>query len=470
MNQPSELYEDLFRSAACGLFDTTADHVITEVNDTFAQWTGYSREQLIGTPLQQLLTAGSTLFFETRYAQALQLKRELREVALTLQVASGVTLPVLINSRIVAVGDTDNVIVRSAVFDSTERQDYERELISSRRAAELSQQRLSVLHDASTAFAEATTDQALAEALAEIAREAFAAADAAVALFTEEGGLRVLAGGHLSAALAQLWSSRPADDVITGTRVVTFESRAQLGVVAPAAAAVLKSLRMEGMTVAGLRGDGAPLGALVLFYGRERTFDAPTIELHSTLARQASVVLDRLRLHREMQKLAMHDQLTGLANRNLLSERLSHTLAMTERSGRPMALLFLDLDGFKAINDEVGHRAGDGVLQAVAARINGVVRESDIVGRFGGDEFLVVCEEADTESALAVAQRIQQAVSAPLGAEVGPRVVTASIGIAVFDPAVSTTPSNDQLVRLADAAMYEAKNARTSGIVVRSIA
>src|SRR5205085_1004834 len=138
-------------------------------------------------------------------------------------------------------------------------------------------------------------------------------------------------------------------------------------------------------------------------------------------------------------------------------------------TGRSMALIFLDLDGFKEVNDELGHRTGDGVLQPMARRIDGVVRDADIVGRFGGDEFLVVCEEADEGDALLVASRIADAVAAPLEGELEMRSLTASIGVAVHDPTTSATPTNDAIVRVADAAMYEAKNAGPSRIVVRKI-
>jgi diguanylate cyclase (GGDEF)-like protein len=142
---------------------------------------------------------------------------------------------------------------------------------------------------------------------------------------------------------------------------------------------------------------------------------------------------------------------------------------VSERTGRPMALIFLDLDGFKDVNDELGHRTGDGVLQSMARRMNGVVRDADVVGRFGGDEFLVICEDADEAGALHVAHRIAEVVAAPLSEETGMRSITASIGIAVHDPSLTITPTNDAIVRAADAAMYEAKNAGDRRVSIRSI-
>lgn len=464
---------ELYDAAPCALFTMTLDAVMLSVNDTFVTWTGRSREELIGTSLPELLTPASRIFFETRFQPVLGLQSEVREVSLSLALPSGDQLPVLLNSRRMMRSDGRGELIQSAMFAATERLDFERQLLLARRSAESAATLLRTLNTAATAFMEAVTESDLGRSLATIAREAFQAADVAVALYNTDGGFRVVAGEHLTAELSQLWIARPSEDLLDGSRVVTFETLSELEEVAPSAVPVLRGLRMQALSVVGLRGENGPLGVIALFYGRERSFDDDALSLHAALAGQASLVLDRLRLQTELEMLALHDQLTGLANRNLLRERLSHALAAGERTGRSMALIFLDLDGFKPVNDELGHRAGDAVLQSMARRINGVVRESDVVGRFGGDEFLVICEEADEDGALHgalhVALRIAEAVAAPLSEELGMRTLTASIGIAVHDPALSVTPTNDMIVRAADAAMYEAKNEGASRIVIRAI-
>jgi diguanylate cyclase (GGDEF)-like protein/PAS domain S-box-containing protein len=159
----------------------------------------------------------------------------------------------------------------------------------------------------------------------------------------------------------------------------------------------------------------------------------------------------RLLLHR-----TLHDSLTGLANRILFLDRLEHALADAVRTGCCLAVYFIDLDGFKQVNDTLGHAAGDEVLRAVAARLSDVVRPGDTVARFAGDEFLVLT--VGTSGALpvvrATADRLLAALlDPPLGA--GGESVTASIGVAVSRDGIEP----EQLLREADAAMYQAKRA-----------
>jgi diguanylate cyclase (GGDEF)-like protein/PAS domain S-box-containing protein len=148
------------------------------------------------------------------------------------------------------------------------------------------------------------------------------------------------------------------------------------------------------------------------------------------------------------------DSLTGLANRTLLSDHLEITVRRARRTGRPVAVLFVDLDRFKVVNDAAGHEAGDDLLAAVAARIQGVVRAGDTVARFGGDEFVVVAEVGRERDAIDAAERILSALEQPFDLDGHPLVVSASIGIAV---AAGPALDPGALLRDADAAMYRAK-------------
>jgi diguanylate cyclase (GGDEF)-like protein len=150
---------------------------------------------------------------------------------------------------------------------------------------------------------------------------------------------------------------------------------------------------------------------------------------------------------------ATHDGLTGTVNRVLLIDRIGHALARARR-GEELAVLYLDLDRFKSINDTLGHQVGDQLLVEVARRINAALRPSDTLGRFGGDEFVVLCEDIGPEAALRVADRIVAAVAAPLHVGTAVLHVTISIGIVVSQG--EPTPV-DALIRSADAAMYAAK-------------
>ncbi|HVW32944.1 MAG TPA: EAL domain-containing protein, partial [Acidimicrobiia bacterium] len=151
---------------------------------------------------------------------------------------------------------------------------------------------------------------------------------------------------------------------------------------------------------------------------------------------------------------ALHDSLTGLPNRSLILDRIDVALARSARSGRCLAVLFLDLDRFKLINDSRGHAAGDVVLRAVAERLHAAVRPQDTVGRLGGDEFVVVCEDiVAAGEATILGERLIRALEAPFAVEGGEVFVTVSIGITVADGRATA----EALLHHADVAMYGAK-------------
>ena len=166
-------------------------------------------------------------------------------------------------------------------------------------------------------------------------------------------------------------------------------------------------------------------------------------------------ISERKALEARLTHQALHDSLTHLPNRALFLDRLEVALRRGERDGSPVSILFLDLDGFKAINDARGHEVGDGVLTAVARRLATLVRPGDTAARFGGDEFTVLCEGADAEEARLVAQRVAEAIEAPITlANQSDIRLRASIGIAA---AASSATTAEMLLRDADMAMYAAK-------------
>jgi diguanylate cyclase (GGDEF)-like protein len=164
---------------------------------------------------------------------------------------------------------------------------------------------------------------------------------------------------------------------------------------------------------------------------------------------------ERDALAEELRRLAFYDHLTGLANRALFTDRLDLALAASRRHGGPIAVMLIDLDDFKPVNDELGHEAGDAVLRAVSTRLRDCVRETDTVARLGGDEFVVLLDRASAEGANLVAERVVAAVAEPIA--VGGRRVTvgASVGVAVHHEG----QDRPDLLRAADAAMYTAKRA-----------
>ncbi len=173
------------------------------------------------------------------------------------------------------------------------------------------------------------------------------------------------------------------------------------------------------------------------------------------LAGSHTDVTGRKELEERLEHRAFHDGLTGLPNRALFTERLEHALARAGRRENPVAVLFLDLDGFKEINDELGHEAGDRVLVEVARRLKENARPGDTVARLGGDEFTVLLEDTQgAEDAARVAERISGKLSPPIRLEGVEVSVSASIGVALGDPA-RVRPQD--LVREADNAMYRSK-------------
>jgi diguanylate cyclase (GGDEF)-like protein/PAS domain S-box-containing protein len=187
--------------------------------------------------------------------------------------------------------------------------------------------------------------------------------------------------------------------------------------------------------------------------------EAVTVPVHHRGGRASQVmardITDRKRAERALAHQALHDHLTGLPNRVLLNDRLRQAIARCERSACYVAVVFLDLDRFKVVNDSLGHEAGDRVLRAVGSRIHNVLRPADTLARFGGDEFVVVCDDiAGPAEATRIARRILDVLGEPVDVGDESVHVGASIGVAL---ASGEGGKAEELVRDADAAMYRAK-------------
>ena len=173
------------------------------------------------------------------------------------------------------------------------------------------------------------------------------------------------------------------------------------------------------------------------------------------LARSIRYAIERKRAEERLTYLAQYDQLTGLVNRTLFRDRLIHAMARSKRLQQPMGLMLLDLDRFKAVNDTMGHDAGDQLLKVVADRLHECVREVDTVARMGGDEFTIILEGLSHEDDLVVvARRITQSLSAPFNIQDRQATIGVSIGITIYP---TDDHEIDDLLRHADAAMYRAK-------------
>lgn len=291
----------------------------------------------------------------------------------------------------------------------------------------------------------------------------YAAADGAVAV---RGQASSGAGGcpsrlqRIAAAESESGSGPTAMALCTGLPVILKGGQlAQLPAAWQAAAA---ELQVAACLAVPLRGGNRTFAALTIYAEDGDAFSMPESELLQELAGNAAYGLmslqaeeERRRHQRQLEYHANHDALTGLANRNLLSDRLRQAMAWGERSGRQVAVLLHDLDQFKVINDSIGHEAGDTLLRAVAGRLLGVVRQGDTVARLGGDEFVVVMPDvARPQDAAVVARKILDALALPFDIAGQEVYVSASIGISLCPP--DSDPGS--LLRNADLAMYRAKH------------
>jgi diguanylate cyclase (GGDEF)-like protein len=263
--------------------------------------------------------------------------------------------------------------------------------------------------------------------------------------------------GMASTAAVASWMSGEGLEAAREVGMETWHIFGQLAAdrVAPLQEVLKRCLRWRDAAADVLQESAKELGApaevlSVALAALQRTLDITLIQVGEFFESERHLADEQLAF------LATHDPLTGLPNRTLILDRVEQMLVRSRRTQKPVAALFVDLDNFKSINDTLGHAVGDELLQAVAARLDGVVRAADALGRLGGDEFVVVTEELSLEAGPElIAERLLEALKVPfnLGAQGEARVsVTASIGIAGGEHS-----SAEDLLRDADIAMYRAK-------------
>lgn len=275
------------------------------------------------------------------------------------------------------------------------------------------------------------------------------------AVFYDEGGERRSAGSDLAAQLVSLDRSVDtpwARALATGTDKIV--ETAHLPTALRVAAQAEGLLACWAVPV---RDPLSPEPALLISWARAHG-PAPSVHRYAleTMARSLTLILQWRAQVAELEQAARRDPLTGVTNRTGFFELLQHAAA--RRSSKPViGVLYVDLDGFKAVNDQHGHAAGDAVLHEIAGRISASVRNMDVVARLGGDEFAVLCPElVDDDDLTRVAERIIDAVARPIAHGDEQIVIGASIGIATA-PNEDAAHDPDALVDAADRALYEAK-------------
>jgi diguanylate cyclase (GGDEF)-like protein/PAS domain S-box-containing protein len=457
-----ESAEDLYQHAPCGYLSTALDGTIIRVNATFVDWTGYRSDALVGRRrFVELLPAAERQAYEQVHLRRLEEAGEIRGVALDLRCRDGSILPVLLSSILVASPLGAPRVIRTTVFDATERRTYERALVEARTRAEDSERRLRALQQITTSCAASITTDTLAETVAADTTNALGSRGSAIWLVDDEGGHLIRAAAcdltdrvappriRARAALppAQAWG---LDDT------VALGSPEEAGASYPGLAPEMARLGIGAVVSLPLRGRGEVLGVLGIYLATGHHVGADDVALYETIAAQVGQTLERARLHGELKRQALYDELTGLPNRTLLRDRLNRAAAGAARTLADITVLAIDIDGFKAVNDQLGHAAGDRMLIDVARRLERSVRTGDTVARLGGDEFVVLCENAGAAVAAEVAARVRAAlrIAVPAGGE--PLVVTGSVGYAVL-PGTAGPADLDHLLERADRAMYAAK-------------
>jgi diguanylate cyclase (GGDEF)-like protein/PAS domain S-box-containing protein len=299
--------------------------------------------------------------------------------------------------------------------------------------------------------------------LADLVESALPGARCSIGTTDPDGVVRHRAAPTLAPALLALLDAEPADgplglQVRNGSGQVIVEdvgtdpAWGELG----AAAREQDLAACWWFTVRGLD-DHELVGLVTLFHEEGRGPTPAELHVLDRVRHLAALALDRSRFERRLEHQALHDGLTGLPNRSLLLDRVAQALQSAGRYGTTTAVLLLDLDRFNLVNDSYGHVVGDELLRQVGDRLTGAVAAGDTVGRFGGDEFLVVLEDVNGDAgAVVAAERLLAVLSEPFVVGGVRRVANASIGVALAGPGRMIGP--DALVRNADAAMYRAKD------------
>jgi len=417
--------------------------VIVDANELFSRWFTLAVPDVVGNHLSEVFGVGQAELSEA-LAVASGGTGLVPTTTIIRPVESGARPLILASNKI----ENGNTVV--AVVDASRQLTVEDDAQRAHLAALRQSERLQLLLAASVSFANSVTAAELAEQLADTARRTFRADWSSVHVI--EGTDFSLIGG--TNPLADHW---PAEAPPTGARtlqlgrILTITDPVEAEQYLPGVdiAEVLGKSGVHSILVSPITDHGKAIGTVACYFANRRTFDEQAEPLIRALAQQAAQVFTRLRLEERLRRSAMLDEITGLPNRRLFEQQFREL-------PRATAIMFLDLDGFKQVNDDLGHATGDELLGLVAQRLKGIFRQTDAVARYGGDEFIATLDATTRTDAMAIAERARAAIAETFPELPAHHTITASIGVALDTRTVGAS-SVEQLIRLADRAMYAAK-------------
>lgn len=406
LRKSAEEIEDLYNHAPCGYHSLDKDGFIVKINDTELQWLGYTREEVVGKiKLPDLLTPESILAFHAHFALFKE-QGHLNDCENEFIRKDGTTFYGLVNASVIYDAKGDYLMSRSTVFDITERKKVEDKL-----------------RTLSTAIEQGPTCVVVTDLNANIEYVNPKFSDITGYSADEVMGKnpRLLQSGKTTRqTYREMW------DAITQGQVWRGE---------------LLNKSKNGK----------------LYW--EETHIAPVKNSQGINTHYVAVKVDiteRKEIEERIRYMANYDVLTDLPNRSMVADRLRQAFAIAKREKRCIALMFLDLDKFKPINDTLGHDVGDGVLKEAARRMQACMRESDTVGRVGGDEFIVLLPRVETaQDAMGVAEKIRWTLNQTFVLAGHHLNLSSSIGVALYP---EHGDDEAALIKNADIAMYHAKN------------
>lgn len=412
-----------FDQIPCPALVTDGAGVVQSLNQDLLSLIGSDKERWLSKSMECMFPMPSRIFLQTHIWPMILRDGQVREIRLQLLDAGGNSLPVFVNCQKTTQEGIDRFTW--VLFVGIERSRFEQELLEARQRAE----NISV---------ELAKSEAFLRSLFEATIEGILVTDSAGTVISVNPAFSKLTGyseEEMSGQNARILKSGRHDAAF-------FQAMFQ----------TLKADRVWKGEVWSKRKDGT-------IFLEQLSISAICDQSDAVLqyVGLCSDITERWDKEQLIRQMAWHDGLTGLPNRTLLMERLGQLIAKSRRESRQIALMFLDLDGFKKVNDTLGHAIGDEVLKTVATRLSGLLRNSDTVARLGGDEFVLLLDNPESSEVIAqIGARVISVVNEPMHFEGAEAHVGTSIGIAVFKDSAC---SPESLLKRADAAMYAAKAA-----------